>query len=104
MPRSNSRQRFKKLGRNLAHIRRCLTQGLYNDTVNSNWLILDSCSTISCAKNDTIVSNVTVSPPAEHLQVYCNGGHMDTLNIPPMSIYVNDKSMANILSIKKVEN
>ena len=56
-----------------------------------------------------IVSNVTVSQPAEHLWVYRNGGHVDynikgALKIFPMSIYANNYSMANILSPKEVEN
>ena len=44
-------------------------------------------------------------PSEEHLHVYSNEGHMDytmrgTLDILPMDIYVNDNSMANILSLK----
>ena len=73
--------------------------------MNNNWILLDSCYTISCAKNDLIVSKVTVIPPEEHIRVYINGGHMDytmrgILDILPMDIYVNDNSMANILSLK----
>ena len=49
----------------------------------NNWLLLDSFSNISCAKNDTILSNVTVSSPTEHLQVYSNGCHMEN----PVVIY-----------------
>ena len=46
-------------------------------------------------------------PSEKHLRVYINGGHMDykimiTLDILPMGIYVNDKSMANILYLKEV--
>ena len=73
--------------------------------VNNNWIFLDLCFTISCAKNDTIVSNIMVTPPAEHLQVYINVGHMDytltgTLNNLPMSIYVKNNSMTVILYFK----
>ena len=73
--------------RNLAHIGKCLVQGLSDDAVNNNWILLDSCSTIICYKNDTIVSNITVRPLVEHLRVYRNRGHMDytikaTLKIP----------------------
>ena len=62
---------------------------------------------IICAKNDSIISKVTVIPSEEHLRIYSNGGHMDyttrgTLDILPMGIYVNDNSMANILSLKEV--
>ena len=48
-----------------------------------------------------------MSPSEEHLQVYCNGGHMEytmrgTMDMLPMGVYVNDNSMENILSIKEV--
>ena len=57
----------------------------------------------------TIVSNVFVSPPAEHLRVYSNGVHIDytmkvTLNILSISIYFNNNSMSDIISLKEVEN
>ena len=50
-----------------------------------------------------------MSPSEEQLRVYINGGYMyytirGTLEILPMGIYVNDKSMANILSLKEVED
>ena len=71
--------------------------------------LLEPCFAISCAKNDAIVSNVHLSSPVEHIRVYSNGGHMDytikvTLNILPMSSYVNNNSMENILSPKEVVN
>ena len=64
---------------------------------------------IICAKNDSIISKVTVIPSEEHLRIYSNGGHMDytmrgTLDILPMDIYANDNSMANIISLKEVED
>ena len=80
-----------------------------DDTVNKNWLILDSYYTNSCAKNETIVSNITVIPPEKHHRSYINGVHTEytmkgTLNIYPMIIYANDNSMANTLSLKEVES
>ena len=41
---------------------RSLAQGSSGGAVRNNWLILDSCSTIRCSKNNSIVSNVTVIP------------------------------------------
>ena len=91
----------------MAQIGRCIVQGSSGGAVSNKWLLLDSCSTISCTKNNLIVSNVTVSPSEEHLHVYSNVGQMDytmrgTLDILPMGIYVNYNSMANILSLKEV--
>ena len=97
---NNSRQ-------NLAQICRCIVQGSSGGGVINNWLLLDSCSTIIFAKNNSIVSNITVIPSEENLRLYSNGVHTDynmrgTVYILPMIIYVNDNSMANILSFKKV--
>ena len=96
-------------GQNMAQIGRCLTQGISGGAVSNNWILLESCSTISRAKNDSMVSKVTVIPSEEHLRIYSNGGHMDytmrgTLDILPMDIYANDNSMANIISLKEVED
>ena len=91
----------------MSHIGRCLAQGSSGSEVSNNCILLDSCSTISCAKNNSIVSKVTVIPLEENLRVYSNGGHMEytmrgILDILPMGIYINGKSMANILSVKEV--
>ena len=48
-----------------------------------------------------------MSSSEEHLRFYSNRGHMEctmrgTLDILSMGIYVNDKSMANILYFKEV--
>ena len=96
-------------GQNLAQIGRCFAQRSSCGVVSNNWILLESCSTIICTKNNSIVSNVTVIPSEEHLHIYSNGGHMDyimrdTLDILHMGIYVNNNSMANILSIKEVAN
>ena len=91
----------------MAQIGRCLAQSSSGGTVSDRWILFDSCYTISCAKNISIISNVTVIPPKEHLRFYSNRGHMEctmrgTLDILSMGIYVNDNSMANILSLKEV--
>ena len=51
-----------KAGINLAQIVRCIEQDSSGGTVRNKWILLDSCSTISSAKNDSIVSKVTVIP------------------------------------------
>ena len=49
-------------GQNLAQIGRCIAQGSSGGEVSDKWILLDSCSTISCTKKISIVSNVTVIP------------------------------------------
>ena len=105
-PRDTGRQITQD--KNVAQIGRCLLQGSSGSAMSNNWLLLDSCYTVSCTKKNSIVSNVTVRPSEEHPHIYSNGVHMDynmrgTLDILPMGIYVNDNSMENILSLKEVE-
>ena len=50
-------------GKNTAHISRCLAQGSSGGEGINNWLLLESCSTSSCAKNNSIVSDITVITP-----------------------------------------
>ena len=93
----------------MAQIGRCLAQGSCGGAVSNNLILLDPCSTISCKKNNLIVSKVTLILSEKHLRVYSNGGPTDyttrgTLEILHMGIYVNNNSMANILSIKEVAN
>ena len=93
----------------MAQIDRCLAQGSSGGAVSNNWILLEYCSTISCAKNDSMVSKVTVIPLEEHLCINSNGGNMDytmrgTLDILPMDIYANDNSTANIISLKELED
>ena len=97
---NNSGQHPEQIGRFLA-------QGSSGGAVSEKWLLLDSCSTIICAKNNSIVSNINVIPSEEHLRIYSNGGHIyytirGALYIVPICIYVNDNSMVNILSMKEV--
>ena len=72
-----------------------------------DWLLLDSCSTVSCMKNEAFVTSVTQRSRDDSLRVYTNGGHQDycmtgILQILPLEVYVNPSSMANIVSLKDV--
>ena len=94
-------------GKNLAQTGKCLAQGSSGGASINTYILLNLCYTISCANNDSIVSKFTVILSEEHLHIYSNGGHMyytmrGTLDILPMDIYVNDKPMANIISLKEV--
>ena len=93
-----------KSGLNLEHIGRYFKQGRSDNAVNNNCLLLDSYSTISYAKNDTIVTNITVIPPSGQLWVYRKGPMECTLSILPMSNYLNGNSMSSILYLKEAAN
>ena len=103
MPITHAIRDAKQLRKKSGKTGRCLVQGSSGGAVSDNWLLLELCTTISYAKNNSVVSNVPVSPYIEHLRVYSNGGHMDytmrgTLDTLTMSIYVNDNSMEKIFS------
>ena len=108
-PEPTGEETSNNSGQNMAQIGRCLTQGSSGGVVSDKWLLLDSCYTNRCSKKNSIVSNVTVSPLEEQLRIYSNGGHMEytmsgTLDILSMGIYVIDNFIANIHSLKEVED
>ena len=86
-----------------------LTQERTRTTIPHDWVLLDSCSTDCVFKNPNLVSSITKCTPQEELEMYTNGGslvyrHMGQFNFLPLSVYFNDQSIANILSLKQVIN
>ena len=97
--------RPNQTGTGLTQVGVCLTAA--HDGINNDWLLLDSCSTVSCMKNEAFVTDVTHRSLDESLRVYTNGGHQDyrmtgTLQVLPLEVYVNPGSMANIISLRDV--
>ena len=103
----------EQTGRSLLQIGKCLTQCdvnknmLQGGLIDKNWLLLDSCSTMSCICNKELVENITTCKDTEVTRVYTNGGHVDytrkaNLQILPFEVFFNESSMANILSLKDV--
>jgi hypothetical protein len=90
----------------------CLTQAVQpqpwpNNTVNPNWLLLDSCSTVSSIQNEKFLSNIHACKPGEVMRACTNGGSQDyhkhgTLKFFPFDVFYNPTSVANILALKDV--
>ena len=81
--------------------------GFNDGTINRAWILLDSCSTLSCVCNPTLITNVRLCDDDELMTVYTNGGQIEynqvgTLAILPFNVYFHERLMANILSLKDV--
>ena len=75
--------------------------------IPSDWILLDSCSTDCVFKDPSIVSNIVKCAPEDELEMRTNGGsvtykHTGHFKYLPLKVYFNNKSIANILSLKHV--
>ena len=69
-----------------------------NDTINPNWLLLDTCYTISSIKNKYIVKYICASDAGKEIWAYKNGGHQEynyttTTTIPPLKCFATNFSL-----------
>ena len=72
------------------------------DIIDPNWIILNSASTATTAKNKALLSNIRDCTEDEKLFVHTNGGdnifHQQVdLNIVPMTAHYDPTSLANIV-------
>ena len=93
----------------------CLTQCLDSDNIGSDGsinrarILLDSCSTLSCVCNPTMVTNIRLCVEEELMTVYTNRGqvtydNVGTFSLFPFEVYFAEDSMANILLLKDVSS
>ena len=78
-----------------------------NSSIDPAWILLDTCSTDSVFANVSMVTNLRKCKENEILQIHTNGGvqnfyQIGVLKFLPIKVHVNEKSMANILSLKDV--
>ena len=91
-------------------IRHCLVQAADFPRLDKNIIMLDSCSESSVVMNASLLHDVRDSSTDETIQVLSNGNgsvvfsQLGTLNLFPMTVYLNPSSMANILSLRDVSN
>ena len=92
----------------------CLTQtqtekpSTQQHTVNLNWLLLDSCSTVSSIKNKDFLVDIKPCKRRDEMRVHTNGGYQDydkygTFKFFPFNMFYNPISMANILALKMLQ-
>ena len=79
------------------------------EVIDKNWLLLDTCSTVSVCCNSTLVSDIQNSAPGQGITVITNGGAQSfnqhaNLKVLPLKVHYNSDSLANILSLSDVAN
>ena len=79
------------------------------EVINKDWLLLDTCSTVSVSCNPRMISNVKPCGPGKGVTVITNGGAQTfeeegILNFLPLKVHFNENSVANILSLSDVAN
>ena len=88
--------------------KRCLTTITKNEhgSVNPDWILLNSQSTISLFCNDKLLSNTRKCEKGQEKRCYCNGGIQDSNMIGDLQGFVivslNPQSIANIHSLAEV--
>ena len=75
--------------------------------INKAWILLDSCSTLSCVCNPSLITDVRPCDESELMTVFTNGGQVEydkvgIFSLLPFQVYFDERSMANILSLKDV--
>ena len=75
--------------------------------INPNWILLDTCSTISSIRNKSLVQNIQPCDTVEELRAYKNGGnqyydHTATFKMLTFEVLFNEKFLANMLSFNVV--
>ena len=78
-------------------------------SINPNWILLDTCSTVSVYCNKKLVKDIHPCPPNQELHIVTNGGsesfpYTATANLLPISVHFNPHSLANILALSDVAN
>ena len=73
------------------------------DIINTHWIILDTCSTISFIININLVQETRACDAGKELWTYTNRVHHDysytaTITMLPFKVFYNGKSLAKILS------
>ena len=77
--------------------------------ISKTWTLLDSCSTFSCICNPSFVTDIPPCNDTELMTVYTNGSQVQydcvgMFSLLLFQVYFDEKSMANILSLKDVSS
>jgi hypothetical protein len=79
------------------------------EIIDQNWILLDTCSTVSVCCNPKLVDNITPVANDDGMTIVTNGGSQffdktADLKLLPLKVHFKQDSLANILSLSDVAN
>ena len=79
------------------------------ELIDRNWVLLDTCSTVSVFCNSKLVNDIREVCPGSSLTGITNGGlqtykYTANFNLLPLRVHFNTHSIANILSLSDIAN
>jgi hypothetical protein len=79
------------------------------EVIDPNWILLDTCSTVSVCCNPNLVQNIKPIANNDGMTIVTNGGSQyfnetADLKLLPMKVHFKEDSLANILSLSDVAN
>ena len=77
--------------------------------IDPNWILLDTCSTVSVCCNDSLIRDIRDCEEDEHLTIVTNGGkqvykQMGVMKSLPIQVFYKKESLANIISLRDIAN
>ena len=78
------------------------------DIINTNWILLDTCYTISSVIKSDLVQDIFICDSGKELRTYTNRRHQDfsytyIMRMIPFEVFNNEKPLVNKLSFGAVE-
>ena len=72
------------------------------DIIDTNWIVLNTCSTIRYIRNRYLIQDICSCDVGEEIQGYNNRGHQDysytdTTKMLPFEVFYNKNYLANII-------
>ena len=72
--------------------------------INTNWILLDTCSTTSSIRTKNLVYSIHPCDAGEALRAYTNGGHQDydhtaTFKIWPFEVYLMSNTLQTYIPL-----
>ena len=79
------------------------------ELIDKNWILLDTCSTVSVFCNKYLIKDVRDCLPGQGITVVTNGGsetfvQQGTMKLLPLEVHFNPSYIANIISLSDVAN
>ena len=79
-------------------------KAVQKDLINLNWIVFESCLTVSSVMNPYIISEINYCHPNTSIHVFTNVGNLDynqssTMYLFPLIVFYNPDCISNILAL-----